>query len=60
MSATLPSDFLSAGSQSHVLQFILDNMGDGVTVVDANGNFVLRNIAAERLAGISAEHRSLG
>ncbi len=35
-------------------------MGDGVTVVDRDGNFVLRNSAAERLAGVSAEHRSLG
>jgi len=60
MSATLPPDFLSAGSQTHVLQFILDNMGDGVTVVDGHGNFVLRNVAAERLAGVSAQHHSLG
>ena len=59
MSAPLPADFLSAGSHIHVLQFILDNMGDGVTLVDAHGNFVLRNVAAERLAGVSAQHQSL-
>jgi len=60
MSAALPPDFLSAGSPAHVLQFILDNMGDGVTIVDEHGNFVLRNVAAERLAGVTAERHSLG
>ena len=59
MSAPLPADFLSGGSHTHVLQFILDNMGDGVTLVDGGGNFVLRNVAAERLAGVSAEHCSV-
>ncbi len=54
-----PSDFPSSGSHAHVLRFILDNMGDGVTVVDRDGNFVLRNTAAEQLAGVSAEHRTL-
>ena len=57
MSAPLPADFLSSGN--HVLQFILDNMGDGVTVVDARGKFVLRNVAAQRLAGVSAQHPTL-
>ena len=55
----LPADFPSAGSHAHVLQFILDNMGDGVTVVDRRGAFILRNCAAERIAGIRKEHRSL-
>lgn len=55
----LPADFPPAGSQAHVLQLILDNMGDGVTVVDRHGNFVLRNTAAEWIAGVSAEHHSL-
>jgi len=57
MSAPLPADFLSSGN--HVLQFILDNMGDGVTVVDARGKFVLRNVAAQQLAGVSAQHQTL-
>jgi two-component system, cell cycle sensor histidine kinase and response regulator CckA len=40
------------------LQFILDSMDDGVTVVDRDGRFVLRNAAAERIAGITAAHAS--
>lgn len=58
--SSLPQDFFSAASQTHVLQYILDNMGDGVTVIDRSGNFVLRNAAADRLAGVSSQHRTLG
>jgi two-component system cell cycle sensor histidine kinase/response regulator CckA len=53
-----PADFPPAGSHAHVLQFILDNIGDGVTVLGREGDFVMRNSAAERIAGITAEHRS--
>src|SRR5579863_1083550 len=42
----------SLGIPPHVLQFILDSMGEGVTVVDENGEFVLSNAAAGRIAGI--------
>ena len=42
----------------HVLHFILDSMSDGVTIVDEQGRFVLRNAAAERIAGISPVHAS--
>ena len=52
------ADFPPAGSHAHVLQFILDNMGDGVTVVDRTGDFVMRNSAADQIAGITAEYRS--
>ncbi len=53
-----PADFPPAGSNAHVLQFILDNMRDGVTVLDQEGDFVMRNSAAEHIAGITAKHRS--
>ena len=42
----------SLETQARVLRFILDSMGDGVTVVGENGEFVLHNPAAERIAGI--------
>src|SRR5438105_7423600 len=42
--------------QTNVLQFILDSMGDGVTVVDEHGRFVLCNRSAERIAGIDSLH----
>jgi two-component system cell cycle sensor histidine kinase/response regulator CckA len=53
-----PADFPPAGTHAYVLQFILDNMSDGVTVLDREGDFVMRNSAAELIAGITAEHRS--
>jgi PAS domain-containing protein len=40
------------------MQAVLDGMQDGVTVVDRNGRFTLRNAAAERIAGISPQHIS--
>ena len=33
-------------------------MGDGVTILDRAGDFVMRNSAAEHIAGITAEYRS--
>jgi two-component system cell cycle sensor histidine kinase/response regulator CckA len=45
---------------SHLLQFIVDGLADGVAVVDEQGNFVMRNAAAERIAGIAPEYASLG
>ena len=41
-----------------LMQAVLDGMQDGVTVVDRNGRFTLRNAAAERIAGISPQHIS--
>jgi len=41
-----------------LVQAVLDGMQDGVTVVDRNGRFTLRNAAAERIAGISPQHVS--
>ena len=45
-------------SHTHVLQFVLDSMDDGVTIVDEHARFVLRNRAAEYIAGISPQHTS--
>ncbi len=53
-----PGEFPPAGTHARVLQLILDSMGDGVTVVDQDGNFVLRNAAAEQIAGITPQHAS--
>jgi PAS domain S-box-containing protein len=53
-----PGDFPPAGAHARILQLILDSMGDGVTVVDQDGNFVLRNAAAEQIAGIAPQHAS--
>jgi PAS domain S-box-containing protein len=39
-------------------QAILDGMQDGVTVLDHNGRFTLRNAAVERIAGILPQHAS--
>lgn len=44
--------------QASLTQAILDSMRDGVTVADQNGTFVLRNAAAERIAGILPQHTS--
>ncbi len=54
-----PGEFSSGENQAHVLQFLLENTGDGVTIVDRSGNFIVRNAAAERIAGIQATHQSL-
>ncbi|MFO1497648.1 MAG: PAS domain S-box protein [Verrucomicrobiota bacterium] len=40
--------------QAQVLQSILNSMGDGVIVADADGRILLRNPAAEPLLGVSA------
>jgi len=52
------TDNSPAGSQSHVLQFVLDSMRDGVTIIDRQATFVLRNRAAEHIAGITPKHTS--
>ncbi len=44
------------GSQTRILQSILDSMGDGVTVSDEDGNFILFNPAAERILGTGRTH----
>jgi two-component system, sensor histidine kinase and response regulator len=44
--------------QRHVLQSVLDSMGDGVVVADEHGAFLLWNPAAERLIGIGPKHVS--
>jgi len=51
-------DASPAGNQAHLLQFVLDSMGDGVTIVDEHARFVLRNRAAEYIAGIAPQHTS--
>ncbi|MBI1916012.1 MAG: PAS domain-containing protein [Planctomycetes bacterium] len=45
--------------QTNILQSILDNMSEGVLVVDADGRLVLSNPAAERLVGIRPSDTSL-
>ncbi len=50
------TDISPAGSQAHILQSVLDSMGDGVTIIDRQGRFVLRNRAAEQIAGIAPKH----
>src|SRR6266404_4477790 len=52
------TDVSPAGSQAHMLRFVLDSMGDGVTIVDEHARFVLRNRAAEHIAGIAPQHTS--
>jgi len=52
------ADVSPAGSQAHVLQFVLDSMGDGATIVDEHARFVRRNRAAEHIAGIAPHHAS--
>ena len=41
--------------QTGILQSVLDSMGDGVAVADAQGRLVLVNPAAERIVGITRE-----
>ena len=43
--------------QHDVLQSVLDNMGDGVLVVDRDGKLILANPAAEQLHGSGADGR---
>ena len=52
------SDETAAAPPPNLTQAILDGMQDGVTVVDQNGRFTLRNAAAERIAGILPQHAS--
>jgi ligand-binding sensor domain-containing protein/signal transduction histidine kinase/CheY-like chemotaxis protein len=40
-------------SQTRILQSILDSIGDGVTVVDERGEFLLVNPAADKIVGIT-------
>ena len=51
-------DVPPAGSEAHLLQFVLDSMGDGATIIDEHARFVLRNRAAEHIAGIAPHHAS--
>ena len=63
MSATDPSaprEHSAAAPQTDLSpQFILDSMGDGITVVDENGRFVLRNPAAEHITGVAPQNVTL-
>ena len=45
--------------QLDILHSLLDSMDDAVVVVDADGRFVLRNQAAERIARIGAQVTNL-
>src|SRR5579872_416703 len=38
--------------KSQILQSVLDSMGDGVAVADEKGNFILYNVAAEKILGV--------
>jgi len=38
--------------QTRVLQFITDHVGEGVTIIGDDGKFLLKNAAAQRIAGI--------
>src|SRR5438067_700206 len=58
MSRPLPSSPDRQKLQPHALQFIVENMAEGVALVDEDGSFVLRNEAAERIAGIDPLHSS--
>ncbi|PYT28002.1 MAG: hybrid sensor histidine kinase/response regulator [Acidobacteria bacterium] len=42
----------SRQAQTRVLQFITDHVGDGVTIIGDDGKFLLKNAAAQRIAGI--------
>jgi len=52
------SDKTTAALPPNLTQAILDGIQDGVTVTDQNGRFTMRNPAAERIAGILAQHAS--
>ncbi|MGB7519950.1 MAG: PAS domain-containing protein, partial [Spirulinaceae cyanobacterium] len=43
----------------HILQSILDSMGDGVAVVNEEGKFIFFNPAAEKILGVSHTNASL-
>src|ERR1700720_3290032 len=58
MSRLSPSGPHREKLQPHALQFIVENMAEGVVLVDEDGSFVLRNEAAEDIAGIDPLHRS--
>jgi PAS domain S-box-containing protein len=46
--------------QSDILQSMVDNIGDGVVVVDEHGQFVIFNPAAQRMLGPAAANVSSG
>ncbi|MCU1274369.1 MAG: hypothetical protein JWO48_1800, partial [Bryobacterales bacterium] len=58
MSRPFPSGQDREKLQPHALQFIVENMAEGVALVGEDGNFVLRNAAAEHIAGIDPLHSS--
>src|SRR5690349_16103152 len=58
MSRLSPSGPNGKRLEPHVLQFLVENMAEGVVVVDEDGTFVLRNEAAEHIAGIDPLHGS--
>jgi two-component system cell cycle sensor histidine kinase/response regulator CckA len=58
MSGLSPSGPDREKLQSHALQFIVENMAEGIVLVDEDGSFVLRNEAAKGIAGIDPLHRS--
>src|SRR5256885_2984146 len=58
MSRPLPPSPDRENLQPHALEFIVENMAEGVALVGEDGSFVLRNEAAERIAGRSEEHTS--
>ena len=49
---------ISPAIQSVLGEALLDSIGDGVTVTDRSGGFLLRNAAAERIAGVLPQHAS--
>ena len=52
MAQTLAQSRDELAKHNHVLQSMLDNMGDGVTVVDETGKFLVFNPAAKRIIGM--------
>ena len=46
----------SARRQAALLTAVLENISDGVTVVDANGSYLLRNPAARAMIGVYPDH----
>jgi len=48
----------SAELEGRILQFVLDSVSDGITVVDACGNLIVCNQAAARLSGVDPSQHS--